>query len=247
MKDLEYTKEQYNKKENVKRYGEGIKVGLWNSEKIFFEKYIKKSDYILDLGCGAGRTTFGLKKLGYNNIIGVDIAENLIDYAKEYCSKNRIKVDFEVGDATNLRFDDNTFDVVIFSYNGMQCIPGIQNRKNVLKEVHRVLKPNGYYIFTAHDRHDPKSSHLDFWKDIEAKWENGINENNVECLGDLITKDPSGQEAFLHFSTIDELEEFVSEQPFDIIEHIQSYNISEESEQTKKFAGDTVFWAIRKK
>ena len=52
---------------------------------------------------------------------------------------------------------------------------------------------------------------------------------------------------FIHFSTIEELEQFVKEQPFDIIEHIHSYDIAEESEETKKFAGDTVFWAIRKK
>ena len=63
MKDLEYTKEQYNKEENVKRYGEAIKIGLWNSERLFFEKYINKDDYILDLGCGAGRTTFALYNL----------------------------------------------------------------------------------------------------------------------------------------------------------------------------------------
>ena len=86
MKDLEYTKEQYNKEENIKRYGEGIKIGLWNSEKIFFEKYLNKDDCILDLGCGAGRTTFALSKLGYNNIIGVDNLSNssadIVRYAK---------------------------------------------------------------------------------------------------------------------------------------------------------------------
>lgn len=246
MKDLEYTKEQYNKEENVKRYGEAIKIGLWNSERLFFEKYLNKNDYILDLGCGAGRTTFALYNLGYKNIIGVDIAEKLIEYAKNYSEDNNVNIDFEVGDATKLRFDDNTFDVVIFSYNGMQCIPGEENRKNVLKEVHRVLKPNGYYIFTAHDRHNPKSSHLDFWHDIETKWDKGINEQNVECLGDLITTDQAGEEAFIHFSTIEELEKFVCEQPFEIVEHIPSYELAEESEETKKFAGDTVFWAIKK-
>lgn len=246
MKDLEYTKQQYNKEENVKRYGEGIKIGLWNSEKIFFEKYLKKDDYILDLGCGAGRTTFALNEMGYKNIIGVDIAENLIQYAKNYARENGFDIDFKIGDATQLRFDDNTFDAVIFSYNGMQCIPGEDNRKKVLTEVYRLLKPNGYYIFTAHDRHDPKSSHLEFWNDIEEKWKNGINEKNVECLGDLITIDPAGEEAFIHFSTIDELEKFIKEQPFEIIEHVYSYDISEELEETKKFAGDTVFWAIRK-
>ncbi len=50
----------------------------------FFDKYINKDDNILDLGCGAWRTTFVLNKLGYHNIVGVDIAESLIDFAKNY-------------------------------------------------------------------------------------------------------------------------------------------------------------------
>jgi ubiquinone/menaquinone biosynthesis C-methylase UbiE len=246
IKDLEYTKKQYNKEENVKRYAEGINIGLWNSEKIIFEKYIDKSHKILDLGCGAGRTTFVLYKLGYKNIIGIDIAEKLIDYAKRYSVENNLKTIFELGDATNLKYNDNEFDIVIFSYNGMQCIPGLENRTKVLKETYRVLKPGGYYIFTAHDRHDPKSSHLDFWKQKEDKWAKGINDSNVECLGDLITIDPSGEEAFIHFSTIDELKEFIESTKFEIVMHEYSYNIAEENAQTEKFAGKTVFWVLQK-
>ena len=156
-------------------------------------------------------------------------------------------IDFVEGDATNLKYDENTFDVVIFSYNGMQCIPGCVNRNNVLHEVYRVLKPNGLYIFTAHDRHDPKSNHLDFWKDIEDKWANGINEKNAECLGDLITVDQAGKEAFIHFSTIEELKKFIGQENFEILEYNHSYNIAAENDETKKFAGDTVFWILKKK
>lgn len=247
MDGLEYTKKHYNLDANIKRYSDAIEeVGLWNSEKIMFEKYIKKTDKILDLGCGAGRTTINLYKNGYTNIIGLDIADKLIEFAKDYSKKINLDIDFVVGDATKLEYPDNTFDVVIFSYNGMQCIPGLENRKNVLKEVNRVLKTGGYYIFTAHDRHDPASSYLDFWKKIENDWKNGINESNVECLGDLLTTDPTGEEAFIHFSTIDELKEFLSEQPFEIIEYEYTYNIAEENEKTKDFAGNTVIWVIKK-
>lgn len=248
MKDLEYTKNQYNLDANVERYSRAIeKVGLWNSEKIIFQKYIKEESKILDLGCGAGRTTINLYKNGFTNIIGLDIADKLIEFANHYSKKNNLDIKFVVGDATNLEYSDNSFDIVLFSFNGMQCIPGEQNRKNVLKEVYRVLKPGGYYIFTAHDRHDPNSpQYLPFWNKKEEDWKNGINETNVECLGDLITIDPANEEAFIHFSTIDELKEFISEQPFKIVDYDYSYNISDENYITKEFSGDTVFWILQK-
>lgn len=83
MKNLEYTKHQYNLDANIKRYSEAIEqVGLWNSEKIVFNKYIDKNDKILDLGCGADRTTINLFKNGFTNIIGLDIADKLIDFVK---------------------------------------------------------------------------------------------------------------------------------------------------------------------
>lgn len=248
MKDLEYTKNQYNLDANIKRYSEAIEdVGLWKSEKIIFEKYLNKDSKILDLGCGAGRTTINLFKDGYINIIGLDIANKLIEFAQDYSKRNSLDIKFVVGDATKLNYDDNTFDIVLFSFNGMQCIPGLENRRNVLKEVYRVLKPGGYYIFTAHDRHDPNSpQYLPLWKKIEHDWANGINESNVECLGDLITTDPAGEEAFIHFSTIDEMKKFIKEQPFEIVEYNYSYNIAEEEGKTKEFSGDTVFWVLKK-
>ena len=38
-------------------------VGLWNSERIVFEKYIPKSSKIIEFGCGAGRISLGLSAL----------------------------------------------------------------------------------------------------------------------------------------------------------------------------------------
>ncbi|CUX25521.1 hypothetical protein BN3590_00439 [Clostridium sp. C105KSO15] len=54
-------------------------IGLWNSEKVIFLKYLKKDDNILDLGCGIGRTTFNLYNLGFTNIIGIDYSSLYIE------------------------------------------------------------------------------------------------------------------------------------------------------------------------
>jgi len=244
--EILYTKEFYDEEENVKRYGEAIdKVGLWNSEKVIFEKYISKNDKILDIGCGAGRTTINLYRNGYKNIIGLDLSTNLIKYAKDYVNKNNLDIDFVNGDATKLEYDNNLFDVVIFSYNGMQCIPGKKNRDNVLKEVYRVLKPGGLYIFTAHNR-DDSGRHQATWEEEKIKWENGTQDKNLEMYGDRYTPDKIGKICFVHFSNIEEMIDFVHQENFEVIEYKKNTDIAEETDETKEFSGNTVFWVVKK-
>lgn len=246
-KDIKYTKDFYDQDYNVKRYGEAIdEVGLWESEKIVFDKYINKDDKILDLGCGAGRTTINLYKKGYKNIIGLDLSTNLIDYANNYIDENNLDINFVVGDATNLDYQDNSFDVVIFSFNGMQSIPGKKNRDNVLKEVYRVLKPGGLYIFTAHDR-DASEIYKHVWEEEKIKWENGTQDSNLEIYGDRYSIDKTGETCFVHFSNIEEMIEFINQENFEIVEYKNSTDIAEENEITKEFASETVFWIVRKK
>lgn len=241
----ENEREFYNRKENIKRYGEAIdKVGLWDSEKIIFSKYLNKSAHILDIGCGAGRTTINLFKDGYKNIIGFDIAENLLDYAKSYCQGNNLDIEFRLGDATSLDYQDNTFDAVIFSYNGMQCIPKKRNRDKVLKEVYRILKRGGIYIFTAHDR--DCGNKREFWEEEYNRWENGMQDPRYEMYGDLITIDQTGEEAFVHFSSIEEMKEFINQCDFEILEYIARDNLCDEREEVKEFSNNTVFWIVKK-
>ena len=54
----------YSSKETIKRYS-NFKTELWPQERRAIEKYfIKEGGYVLDIGCGTGRTTYPLYKLG---------------------------------------------------------------------------------------------------------------------------------------------------------------------------------------
>lgn len=85
--------------------------------------------------------------------VAVDINEKLIKTAEEIARKKLHpplfnKLEFIRGDATALKFDDNTFDIVI-SFSAIEHIAEKDARLKVLNEISRVLKPSGVAIVTV--------------------------------------------------------------------------------------------------
>jgi len=100
-------------------------------------KKVHRND-ALDFGCGTGRSTRFLKKLGFN-VVGVDISENMINQAKKISSNEDYQL---VEDGYFGQFRDSAFDLVlsIFTFDN---IPTREKKIKNLMEISRVLKTEG--------------------------------------------------------------------------------------------------------
>ncbi|HEX8566453.1 MAG TPA: class I SAM-dependent methyltransferase [Pyrinomonadaceae bacterium] len=122
---------------------------LFEPEKVIFEKLLPaiRNKKILDLGIGGGRTTKYLLQIS-SDYVG-------IDYVPEFARETSTKypgAKILCGDARDLKeFEDNSFDFVLFSFNGLDCISG-EDRLKALKEINRVLKKGGFFMFSSHNR-----------------------------------------------------------------------------------------------
>jgi SAM-dependent methyltransferase len=101
---------------------------------------------VLDLGCGAGRTTGDLARRGFS-VTAVDLAPRLLEAARE----RHPGLDFRVMDATALEFEDASFDAALFSYNGIDCIHPVEQRVRAMAEAFRVLRPGGVFVLSSHN------------------------------------------------------------------------------------------------
>lgn len=121
--------------------------GTTPAEGYLFDKYVEPGKAVLDLGVGAGRTYPALAA-NAQRYVGIDYSDVMVAAAKE----NHPNGDFRVGDAADLsQFADESFDAVIFSYNGLDYISPESRRHATLAEIRRVLRPGGVLIFSTHN------------------------------------------------------------------------------------------------
>ena len=123
-------------------------TSLQNAEvKIFikYSEYLKGSRF-LDIGCGVGRTTFFISPF-CSIYTGIDYSPEMVSICK-----NRFpQITFVVCDVRNIVFANCSFDLALFSFNGIDYI-GHEDRKKAFAEIHRVLRRNGLLVFSTHNR-----------------------------------------------------------------------------------------------
>ncbi len=104
---------------------------------------------VLEYGCGPGSAAFRLAELG-GEVHGIDISDVAIKQSQEQAAEMNLNLDFQVMDAENLKFEDQSFDLI--------CGSGILHHldlKRSYSEIRRCLKPGGRAVLFEPLGHNP--------------------------------------------------------------------------------------------
>lgn len=110
---------------------------------------------VLNIGCAPHPIDEQMYVRKVSRWVAFDINPNVIKANRQICSEELHpnlfrKMEFEVGDATALKFPDSSFDVVI-AMSSLEHIPA-QGWRVAMKELARVLRPGGYAVVTMSNK-----------------------------------------------------------------------------------------------
>ncbi len=151
---------------------------------------------VIDIGCGEGFYSIYLASKGFE-VLGIDISENAINYAKENAKKAGVKVKFKVMDLYELSEIKEQFDFVL-EWGILHCIP-FEKREKYAERVSKLLNDNGKYLSTCFNIQDPKFTG-------PGQRKRAVPENAKALMGEE-----------MYFSTLEEVKELF-EDHFTIIE-----------------------------
>jgi len=201
-----------------------LRTNLQIPEVMIYVKYCGEicGGTVLDIGCGAGRTAVFLSRWA-GKYTAIDYADRMVALCKERCPG----IDCAVGDVRDMAgFDDNVFDAVFFSNNGLDSLIH-EDRLAGFREMHRVLKSGGLLVFSTHNRDYPGSrrkpdfrvaidpcstlrSLVRYWRCQSNRRRNREFEREEDCYG--IINDPAHNYRLVtyYISTSDQIEQLDS-------------------------------------
>ncbi|MEO1211460.1 MAG: class I SAM-dependent methyltransferase [Cyanobacteria bacterium J06638_20] len=105
---------------------------------------------MLDLGIGGGRTTNVFAPL-VREYVGIDYSAEMVAACQKRFADNLPSIVLEVADARDLQqFADNSFDFILFSFNGIDYVSE-GDRLKIFEAIKRVGKSGGYCCFSSHN------------------------------------------------------------------------------------------------
>lgn len=149
---------------------------------------VRDGSRILDVGCGTGFFT-RLLTSGPEQVsaVGVDLEVPFIEYARNAAAKRDLDIEFLVGDAYDLPFEDQSFDVVA-SHTFFTIVPDPQK---AISEMLRVLRPGGILASVTPMSFMPSAMTFGRWPD-NVEWHKEFEAEFNRFYGLYMKFDPLG-------------------------------------------------------
>jgi ubiquinone/menaquinone biosynthesis C-methylase UbiE len=107
---------------------------------------VKPGDCVLEIGCATGTLSLAAKRQAgpTGKVFGIDIIPGMIEVSRDKASRSGLDVTFQSGNIEDIPFPDENFDVVMCSFMIFHMSEKVRNKG--IKEIYRVLKPNGRFM-----------------------------------------------------------------------------------------------------
>jgi SAM-dependent methyltransferase len=119
-------------------FGEIAKLNSHGAEDFIGRLHLKPGTKVLDVACGTGNQSIPAARAGAE-VIGLDIATNLLEQARKRATDEKLKIEFVEGDAEKLPYAAARFDVVVSMFGAMFA----PRPEVVASELLRVCRPGG--------------------------------------------------------------------------------------------------------
>jgi SAM-dependent methyltransferase len=118
----------------------------------YCEEWFPCPGRLIDLGCGTGRLAIHFARKGYD-CVGVDLSDTMLAQAKVNADAAGVRVEWRPGNLVEFAdVPDASFDFAACLFSTLGMVRGEAERRCVVANTHRVLRPGGRFVLHVHNR-----------------------------------------------------------------------------------------------
>ena len=130
-------------------------------------------------------------------------------------------------------------------FNGMMQIPGRENRRQALRELHRVCRPGAPLLFTTHDRDCSRSEKM-LWRLEKSRWERNQQDPRLLEFGDRYFEEAGTGRTFMHLPDREEILLDLAATGWTHVDDMMRGALARESAAVTQFSDECRFWIAQR-